>query len=497
MIKLIKILDIIKVLKRFKHNINFKLIKCKNLIENFPEFKRIKSQHLYMITPPNQCKCHHQTIFFRYPSFIKQNFQSYNITEVTIKKKEYFVSSVQHFVKDIKSKKGYKCIKDALNNNNVIRLYNDVDCNIYWRYSYIRKYLPAKISKHQRLNGFINGYVLSRKDLLYNNYKIMKKKFPNDFTYMPETYIFKSLKEYNVKFKDYHISKDNLWLVKPRYLYGGKGIYFLKNINEVKKGNIITKYISNPLLINNRKFDIRLYLLVTGHNPLKIYIFDEGLVRLSSEEYNLDINDLDNRFKHLTNTSINKKNRKNKKLTMSIAEAKKYIEEFYKIKFSNIWEGIKDIAIKTIISMNNIEIEKEKKYTLNSNNLFELYGMDIMVDSNFKTWLIEMNCNPSLSYFQAEEHNKIIKYKLVHDLFNIIGLVPYSHITGKALEKECYYDNSIEEAVDQSICEFLRPLGGFEQIFPTKENIKYYMKFFKTITPNNQALWDKIDKEKF
>ena len=70
---------------------------------------------------------------------------------------------------------------------------------------------------------------------------------------------------------------------------------------------MIQRYITNPLLINGHKFDLRTYVLITSYEPLKIYIFQEGLARFASEVYTTRI-DKNNKYMHLTNYSINKKN---------------------------------------------------------------------------------------------------------------------------------------------------------------------------------------------
>lgn len=70
---------------------------------------------------------------------------------------------------------------------------------------------------------------------------------------------------------------------------------------------VVSEYIANPMLLNGFKFDMRIYVAVTCVNPLRIYIYEEGLVRFATCKYGHQ-QGKSAKFMHLTNYSINKKN---------------------------------------------------------------------------------------------------------------------------------------------------------------------------------------------
>lgn len=98
----------------------------------------------------------------------------------------------------------------------------------------------------------------------------------------------------------------NVWIVKPTNLSRGRGIFVTDKLETVPNTpSVVQEYIADPLLINNRKFDLRLYVLVTSFEPLEAYIYEEGFARLSMRPYSMD--NLTDTHIHLTNSSIQQK----------------------------------------------------------------------------------------------------------------------------------------------------------------------------------------------
>lgn len=110
--------------------------------------------------------------------------------------------------------------------------------------------------------------------------------------------------------------------MKPSHRAQGSGIFLVTKLAQLKKWQnesnatfkqqgykesyVISKYLEDPLLIGGRKFDLRIYVLVTSYRPLKVYLYELGFARFCVEKYSNDFNERENMFIHLTNVAIAK-----------------------------------------------------------------------------------------------------------------------------------------------------------------------------------------------
>ena len=466
-------------------------------------------QNLVLLKPAPSCpKPHPRTIFFQ---TVKQGEDPYQYKildraeEVTIKDPNYYVVT--------NTFSNYYSVKSrAAGYNNVLR--NNTKG---WNYNYLWKvtdnnHKDIGVDENKNKYQFIGNFPLddTYKDGLNRFYNKFKDKFPKDYNYIPETYLFPEQKnEILQKFKHYHYDPKNVWLFKPARDSFGHGIKILDNYDDIKNAKqkrfLISRYIMNPLLINNKKFDMRAYVLVTGMNPLKIYFYRDGYLKLTVKNFTLSHEYIDDGCVHITTSDTNLEcfDGKEYKYDIDIYDEKShfysyvYFERYCAkngINYTDIMNQMKDIFVKTFISLNSDFLELMEKRANKDRNSYQLYGLDLIIDQNHRVHLLELNRNPTMRNGHA-----VCDYmydSLITDILNIIGIVPFNHNeTQQPLDKDVYiYDNKVEEIVDDSLCEFGRPRGMFDLVYPLKNNVNKYKKFYDKILPESQLLWDKLLK---
>ena len=161
---------------------------------------------------------------------------------------------------------------------------------------------------------------------------------------------------------------------------------------------------------------------------MRVYIHEQGIARFATEPYVAPkASNIDNLYMHLTNYSINKnnsafvQNQGGRKGGIPVSDDESEEEEpgsddeeesghkrslnaILNILFQQgadpdkIMEEIKDIIVKTLIVgqpyMSHIYRSCQPDDYDNS-MCFQILGFDIMIDRNFKPWLIEVNQSPS------------------------------------------------------------------------------------------------------
>ena len=350
---------------------------------------------------------------------------------------------------------------------------------------------------------YLYNHEVFRKDTLYMYYLDMKKIFDKEYDFMVETYNYPVDKDIiKKKFKNYTFDMKNLWLVKPKKLFCGIGIKILDSFDNIKRGEfLITRYLTNLDLINNKKYDLRLHVLITGLKPLRIYFYKEGLIRRATKNFSLDEKSIKNKYIHLTNIAVNIKSKDyiipndTKIDDASMWNLHIYSNYLKKlgIDYNILRNKIKDIIIKSIISVyRNLTLELSKN-NLNDMNFYNLLGYDILIKDNYEPILLEINSFPTKTYHSNLD--KTVFTNLVIDTLNLIGISLFSkNIIHKRLFKSKKYD--VEDYVNNALCELTRPRGDYELIFPLPTNINKYKKYFRNINiKENELFWEKIRKE--
>ncbi|XP_038585452.1 tubulin polyglutamylase TTLL5 isoform X2 [Micropterus salmoides] len=333
---------------------------------------------------------------------------------------------------------------------------NSVDFNLMWTGSHLKPYVLRSLQDFQKVNHFPRSYELTRKDRLYKNIQRMQQThgFKN-FHIVPQTFVLPS--EFQ-EFCNCFAKDKGPWIIKPVASSRGRGIYLVSNPNQISMDEniLVSRYINNPLLIDEFKFDVRLYVLVTSYDPLLIYVYEEGLARFATVKYDLTSKNIKNTFMHLTNYSVNKKSSDyvscddpevedygNK---WSMSAVLRYLKQEGK-DTTLLMRQVEDLIIKAVLSAELQIATACKMFVPHKTNCFELYGFDVLIDSNLKPWLLEVNLSPSLACDAPLDLK--IKASMIADMFSLVGFVCQDPLARQARSDRVTLDPSLKPPAAQ------------------------------------------------
>jgi len=329
---------------------------------------------------------------------------------------------------------------------------HDLDWDIMWAdREWMREVFDTiHLEPHQKVNHYRNYYELTRKDMMAKNIKRYRRMLSRrgdkeqaaKFNFIPQTYALP--REYSIfvdRFK--RTASSTQWIMKPVGRCQGRGIFLFSKLsdiadwkyrpNEPSNSNaassndtsvddeeqkiesyVVQQYIHEPYLIGNKKFDLRIYVLVTSYSPLTVYIYRSGFARFTNSRYSYSAATLDDTHMHLTNAAVQKQNEEysaENDLKWDIRSLKLYlITQHGETRINALFKEIQNVIIRSLICVQSVMI--------NDKHCFELYGYDVMIDKDLAVWLIESNAAPSFTATSNDDY--LIKFSVINDCLDIV-----------------------------------------------------------------------------
>lgn len=322
------------------------------------------------------------------------------------------------------------------------------------------------LCKNQLYNHIPGNKYLSFKDVIaqdlkeyQNYYKGRENCFDVNKT-IPFTLVLTDEKQCLAFVEELKKPQENQWVYKKaRESHNGQGVALIdkkiaedlrKYYEEEKKCPdneefIAQKYISNPLLINNKKFDLRAYMLIASMDPLLI-LYHDGFLKFSAETYNKSSS---NPESYLTNTQVAEDYLSSKNKTSELFHQStnfqylfKYLQSIKKLPNSWMDDVLRKKMKQTMLHIVRVNLSRLVKHP----GVFELFGLDFLIDEDFNVWFFEVNLTPSIVGSSAEK--KVVNKKLIEDVMRL------------------EYARVFNEDFD----EVFREVGSFEWVFDGRKN---------------------------
>lgn len=165
----------------------------------------------------------------------------------------------------------------------------EAECNVYWLDKGGKPAITERLSQlkpWQCFNHFPGMHNIANKARMAQVLGRLQRRWPEEYNFYPRTWVLPGeMGAFSEQFDSRGVS-GHVFIVKPDAGAKGRGIFLTNRLDDVKGAMarellVAQRYLRAPLLIEGKKFDVRLYVFVPSVTPLRVYVFKDGLVRLA------------------------------------------------------------------------------------------------------------------------------------------------------------------------------------------------------------------------
>lgn len=379
---------------------------------------------------------------------------------------KYYVKS-PFGVESIISKKlkSYNC-KKVSNINDADFIYMPITSHLQKNKKYLEKSLYRNATY---VNNFIdsdNNLCKTSDNCLNNKYRFvgLSQKTIGKKQYIPNSYVFTRNDLNSIS----NLNYDKTYILKPENEFARKGITLVNSFDEIKnwlKQNhherwVLQDYVSNPLLIDKKKFHFRMYLLMVQRfktNEFEVYMYDKFFAFCAPIKYDLNSKDLTG---HLTGAKYCDV----RLVTETLVKAQNI--DFYNKILPQFKEIAKDCG----------EIAKQDLNLLsNKTNSFHLFAADIIIDENYNANLLEVNNGCVGTEMNNLEKHMCKNGGTLHDTNTIVKL--FEDMIEIVLQKD--KNNNLFQLISSKVKEDI--IEGFDSKIDSNYYKEYYLIVFLSI----------------
>lgn len=338
-----------------------------------------------------------------------------------------------------------------------------------------------EVGPDRKINHIPGNNSLTVKNRLYDTISAMRDRLCDQYGPQHETVsrldfiprVYAMPRDYHALQQAAFDNPTKLWILKPKNASRGKGVRLLKDVATAPLDDrwMVQEYLANTHTMHQRKYVLRLYVLIASIEPLRVYLYEQGFAKLASERY--DLNDLDNRYSHLTNPDINALNT-NADTPVEFVDLNCYRQWLREQGHDDeaLFEKIHDLVTLTAIAAVEPMRRRTAEGGADSRGCYELLGIDCLIDDELKPWILECNLSPSMDICAGTDSGgrteARIKEGLVADMVSLLGLNVSASASPISDPAERIWTDAGNEAARS---------GDFQRLYPNP-NVKDYLRFF-------------------